>query len=97
MMPSVNLRRELRITPFAPLAPPRHRHVGSGGIFITALGRSLGWWLIGSILLGPAPAKGYPSLISTVSDASQSSWRARSITTVTSRSGCSEHQSHHLG
>jgi hypothetical protein len=41
--------------------------VGSGGIFITALGRSFGRWLIGSIVLGLATAKAYLSLISTVS------------------------------
>jgi MFS family permease len=49
------------------------------GIFITVLGRSFGWWLLGSILLGLGTAMVYPSLIAAVSDASHPSWRARSL------------------
>jgi MFS family permease len=53
--------------------------VQAGGIFITVLGRSFGWWLFGSVLLGLGTAMVYPSLIAAVSDASHPSWRARSL------------------
>ena len=49
------------------------------GIFITVLGRSFYWWLLGSVLLGLGTAMVYPSLIAAVSDASHPSWRARSL------------------
>jgi MFS family permease len=49
------------------------------GIFVTVLGRSFGWWLLGSVLLGLGTAMVYPSLIAAVSDASHPSWRARSL------------------
>jgi MFS family permease len=49
------------------------------GILITVLGRSFGWWLLGSVLLGLGTAMVYPSLIAAVSDASHPSWRARSL------------------
>jgi MFS family permease len=49
------------------------------GIIITMLGRSFGWWLLGSGLLGLGTAMVYPSLIAAVSDASHPSWRARSL------------------
>ncbi len=53
--------------------------VQAGGIFITVLGRSFGWWLLGNVLLGLGTAMVYPSLIAAVSDASHPSWRARSL------------------
>jgi MFS family permease len=53
--------------------------VQAGGLFITVLGRSFGWWMLGSILLGLGTAMVYPSLIAAVSDASHPSWRARSL------------------
>jgi MFS family permease len=53
--------------------------VQAGGIFATVLGRSFGWWLLGSVLLGLGTAMVYPSLIAAVSDASHPSWRARSL------------------
>jgi MFS family permease len=53
--------------------------VQSGGIFITVAGRSFGWWLSGSILLGVGTAMVYPALIAAVSDSSHPSWRARSL------------------
>ena len=53
--------------------------VQAGGLFVTVLGRSFGWWMLGSILLGLGTAMVYPSLIATVSDASHPSWRARSL------------------
>jgi MFS family permease len=43
------------------------------------LGRSFGWWIVGSVLLGLGTAMVYPSLIAAVSDASHPSWRARSL------------------
>jgi MFS family permease len=49
------------------------------GILVTVLGRSFGWWLLGSVLLGLGTAMVYPSLIAAVSDASHPSWRARSL------------------
>jgi MFS family permease len=49
------------------------------GIFVTVLGRSFDWWLLGSVLLGLGTAMVYPSLIAAVSDASHPSWRARSL------------------
>ena len=53
--------------------------VQAAGIFVTVLGRSFGWWLLGSVLLGLGTAMVYPSLIAAVSDASHPSWRARSL------------------
>ena len=53
--------------------------VQAGGLFVTVLGRSIGWWMLGSILLGLGTAMVYPSLIAAVSDASHPSWRARSL------------------
>ena len=48
-------------------------------LFATVLGRSFGWWLLGSALLGLGTAMVYPALIAAVSDASHPSWRARSL------------------
>jgi MFS family permease len=53
--------------------------VQAGGILATVLGRSFGWWILGSVLLGLGTAMVYPSLIAAVSDASHPSWRARSL------------------
>jgi MFS family permease len=53
--------------------------VQAGGLFVTVLGRSFGWWMLGSILLGLGTAMVYPSLIAAVSDASHPSWRSRSL------------------
>jgi MFS family permease len=48
-------------------------------LFVTVVGRSFGWWLLGSALLGLGTAMVYPALIAAVSDASHPSWRARSL------------------
>src|SRR5215212_8418533 len=53
--------------------------VQAGALFVTALGRSFGWWMLGNILLGLGTAMVYPSLIAAVSDASHPSWRAQSL------------------
>src|SRR5829696_3171474 len=53
--------------------------VQAGGIFVTVAGRSFGWWMLGSILLGLGTAMVYPSLIAAVSDNAHPSWRARSL------------------
>ena len=53
--------------------------VQAGGLFVTVLGRSFGWWMLGSILLGLGTAMVYPALIAAVSDNSHPSWRARSL------------------
>jgi MFS family permease len=53
--------------------------VQSAGLFLTALTRSFGWWLLGSLLLGLGTAMVYPSLIAAISDASHPTWRARSL------------------
>ena len=53
--------------------------VQAAALLVTAFGGSFLWWLVGSILLGVGTAMVYPSLIAAVSDASQPSWRARSL------------------
>jgi len=53
--------------------------VQSGGLFLTAFTQSFAWWLVASLLLGLGTAMVYPSLIAAVSDASQPTWRARSL------------------
>jgi MFS family permease len=53
--------------------------VQAGALFVTVLGRSFGWWLVGSALLGLGTAMVYPALIAAISDASHPSWRARSL------------------
>ena len=53
--------------------------VQAGGIFVTVVGRSFAWWVLGSILLGLGTAMAYPALIAAVSDNSHPSWRARSL------------------
>jgi MFS family permease len=45
----------------------------------TAATGDFSWWLLASILLGIGTAMVYPSLIAAVSDASQPTWRARSL------------------
>lgn len=45
----------------------------------TAATGDFSWWLLTSILLGIGTAMVYPSLIAAVSDASQPTWRARSL------------------
>ena len=37
--------------------------VQAAGIFVTLAGRSFGWWLLGSVLLGVGTAMVYPTLI----------------------------------
>ena len=53
--------------------------VQASGLFLTALKRGFGWWIVGSALLGLGTAMVYPTLIAAVSDASHPSWRARSL------------------
>ncbi|MCF8708371.1 MFS transporter [Rhizorhapis sp. SPR117] len=53
--------------------------VQAAGLFLTAATREFQWWLLGSLLLGLGRAMVYPSLIAAVSDASQPTWRARSL------------------
>jgi MFS family permease len=53
--------------------------VQAAGTFVTVAGRSFGWWMLGSILLGLGTAMVYPTLIAAVSDNSHPSWRARSL------------------
>jgi MFS family permease len=53
--------------------------VQAAGIFCTMAGRSFGWWLLGSVLLGVGTAMVYPALIAAVSDSSHPSWRTRSL------------------
>lgn len=53
--------------------------VQASGLFMTALTRQFGWWLLASVLLGLGTAMVYPCLIAAVSDASHPSWRARSL------------------
>jgi MFS family permease len=51
----------------------------AAGILVTVMGRSFGWWMLGSVLLGLGTAMVYPALIAAVSDNSHPSWRARSL------------------
>jgi MFS family permease len=53
--------------------------VQGAALFLTAFTRDFGWWLVASLLLGLGTAMVYPSLIAAVSDASEPSWRARSL------------------
>jgi MFS family permease len=53
--------------------------VQAAGIFATVAGRTFGWWMLGSALLGAGTAMVYPALIAAVSDNSHPSWRARSL------------------
>ncbi len=53
--------------------------VQAAGIFVTVAGRSFGWWMLGSVLLGVGTAMVYPALIAATSDNSHPSWRARSL------------------
>ena len=53
--------------------------VQAGGLLLTATTRDFGWWFAGSLLLGLGTAMVYPTLIAAVSDASQPTWRARSL------------------
>jgi len=53
--------------------------VQAGGLLLTAITHSFGWWFLASVLLGLGTAMVYPTLIASVSDASHPSWRARSL------------------
>lgn len=53
--------------------------VQAAALFLTALTRDFGWWLVASVFLGLGTAMVYPSLIAAVSDVSHPSWRARSL------------------
>jgi len=53
--------------------------IQAGALLLTALTSEFKWWLVASIFLGLGTAMVYPSLIAAVSDASQPSWRARSL------------------
>lgn len=53
--------------------------IQAAALFLTAFTREFPYWLAGSLLLGLGTAMVYPSLIAAVSDASQASWRARSL------------------
>jgi MFS family permease len=53
--------------------------VQAAALFLTAVMRQFGWWLVASLLLGVGTAMVYPTLIAAVSDASHPSWRARSL------------------
>jgi MFS family permease len=49
------------------------------GLLLTAATGQFAWWLVASVLLGLGTAMVYPSLIAAVSDASEPTWRARSL------------------
>jgi MFS family permease len=53
--------------------------VQAAGLLLTAATSQFAWWLVGSVLLGIGTAMVYPSLIAAVSDASEPTWRARSL------------------
>ena len=49
------------------------------GLFLIAVLHGLGWWFLGSVLLGVGTAMVYPCLLAAVSDAADPSWRARAL------------------
>ena len=53
--------------------------IQAAGLFLTGATIHFGWWIAGSALLGIGTAMVYPTLIAAVSDASQPTWRARSL------------------
>jgi MFS family permease len=53
--------------------------VQAAGLFLTAVLRGFGWWLLGSVLLDIGTAMVYPTLLAAISDASHPTWRARSL------------------
>jgi MFS family permease len=53
--------------------------IQAAGLLLTAVTHQFEYWLVGSVLLGIGTAMVYPSLIAAVSDASQPTWRARSL------------------
>jgi MFS family permease len=53
--------------------------VQAAGLALTAVTAQFAWWLFASVLLGLGTAMVYPSLIAAVSDASEPTWRARSL------------------
>jgi MFS family permease len=73
--------------------------VQAAGIFVTMAGRSFGWWMLGSVLLGVGTAMVYPALIAAVSDNSHPSWRARSLSVYRFCRGCPLGRDHrrHVG
>jgi len=53
--------------------------IQGAGLFLTGATIHFRWWMAGSALLGIGTAMVYPTLIAAVSDASQPTWRARSL------------------
>ena len=53
--------------------------IQAAGLFLTGATIHFEWWIAGSALLGIGTAMVYPTLIAAVSDASQPTWRARSL------------------
>jgi MFS family permease len=53
--------------------------VQAAGLLLTAFATTFDYWLVASVLLGIGTAMVYPSLIAAVSDASEPTWRARSL------------------
>lgn len=53
--------------------------VQAAGLCLTGVATQFAWWFVASVLLGLGTAMVYPSLIAAVSDASEPSWRARSL------------------
>jgi MFS family permease len=51
----------------------------AGGLLLVAVTEHFGGWFVASVLLGIGTAMVYPALITSVSDASHPSWRARSL------------------
>ena len=49
------------------------------GLFLIAVLHGLGWWFLGSVLLGVGTAMVYPCLLAAVSDAADPTWRARAL------------------
>ena len=51
----------------------------AAALWLTVATTTIGWWLVGSIVLGLGTAMVYPTLIAVVSDAAAPAWRARAL------------------
>jgi MFS family permease len=53
--------------------------IQASGILLTAFTGSLGWWIIGAILMGLGTALVYPTLLAAIGDVAHPSWRASAV------------------
>lgn len=53
--------------------------VQAGGIWLTVLLPSMGWWIVGAVLQDTGTAMVYPVLLATIGDVAHPKWRATSM------------------